>query len=226
MCQIFRIVNILAGMVGMRLDRPPARLMVWGVLIICSLLLNKFVKDSGLVAWYITGAWAFYYLGNTIILGTPLRSWLIKRFGETRAWDIYEVVLGVMFANIALSLSSLPLVYSQTLNLPTKTAVTISAGLFVVGFGSKVWSTWLTGLDVYYYNDLFLRKPNEKFITEGPYRWFKNPMYGIGNLHVYAAAVFFGSLEGLVWGMIYHGSIYGFYLLIEKPFVKRVYQLE
>jgi protein-S-isoprenylcysteine O-methyltransferase Ste14 len=28
--------------------------------------------------------------------------------------------------------------------------------------------------------------PVKIFITQGPYRWFKNPMYGIGNLHAYA----------------------------------------
>lgn len=210
-------------MIGIRLDRSPVRLSIWGALIVGSFFLNKVVQDSGWSGWYVAGAWASYYIGNTLILGTSLRSKLIRWLGGKRALAVYEVVLGVMFVNVALSLGTLPLAQAGSFHVPTGVAMTVSLFLFVVGFGSKVWATWLTGLDVYYYRDLFLRKQIGSHITSGPYRWFKNPMYGIGNLHLYAAAFFLGSLEGLAWALACHASIYLFYYLIERPFVIKAY---
>jgi len=210
-------------MIGIRLDRSPARLLIWSVLIIGSLFLSKVVQDKGWAVWYMAGAWTFYYIGNTLILGTPLRSKLLQILGEERAYAVYEVTVGVMFVNQALSLGLIPIAFAHTFRMPPEAAIVVAALFFIIGFGSKMWSTWLTGLDIYYYRDLFLRKPNHKFITWGPYRWFKNPMYSIGNLHAYAAAIFLGSLEGLAWAIACHASIYLFYLLVERPFVNRVY---
>jgi hypothetical protein len=43
------------------------------------------------------------------------------------------------------------------------------------------------------------------------------------NLSVYGAAIEAGSLEGLLVAIIFQGSIYLFYGIVELPFIRRVY---
>ncbi len=112
---------------------------------------------------------------------------------------------------------------ADTLNIPKSLALTIAVPVFVVGFGVKYWATWIVGMDTYYYRDLFLEKAHGEFTAKGPYLKLANPMYGVGNWHGYAIALLAGSTAGLVFAAVCHLSIYGFYFIVEKPFIAELY---
>jgi len=59
--------------------------------------------------------------------------------------------------------------------------------------------------------------------VSGPYRWSGNPMYGVGNLQAYGGALWLGSWPGLLVAAVFQVSIYLFYFLFERPFIRRTY---
>jgi hypothetical protein len=48
-------------------------------------------------------------------------------------------------------------------------------------------------------------------------------MYGAGNLHLYCFALFTESIFGLCFALGCHVSIYAFYFIVERPFIRRTY---
>jgi protein-S-isoprenylcysteine O-methyltransferase Ste14 len=86
-----------------------------------------------------------------------------------------------------------------------------------------VWATDIVGIDTYYYRDLFLRRPVGEFRVAGPYKVFRNPMYGVGHLHGYGSALVSASLLGLVLVAINQTCVWMFYWTVEKPHIEAVY---
>ncbi|MDQ0383273.1 hypothetical protein J2S54_000093 [Streptomyces sp. DSM 42143] len=97
--------------------------------------------------------------------------------------------------------------------------------LGIVGFGTKLWAAWLTGLNTYYCRDMYLGRADatDGFVIRGPYRWLRNPMYGVGNLHGYGVALCYRSAAGLVCVAVFQVLIYAFYLVREKPLIVRTH---
>ncbi|MCR4285099.1 MAG: phosphatidylethanolamine N-methyltransferase family protein [archaeon] len=219
---LWQFIFVFIGMLGVRLDRGKT-LFVWIPLAILSYLLSLFIYTKGWWISYVIFFWVFYYVGNALILGTPISSWMIKKFGEKMAFSIYEVILGLMFMNSAFAITQFIAFHSNTVFISPIILWVISVPIFIISFGSKFWAAWLTGLDIYYYKDLFLNKRVGKFIKAGPYKIFKNPMYGVGYLYGYLGALIFQSKEGLIFVAICHAGIYTFNYLVEQPFVKRTY---
>ena len=218
-------INLVAGMSGLRLDRG-RMLLAW-------------IPVLGLIGWgaqlsrvhdfqwaWMVGSWIAYYGGNTLILGSGIRRWMISRFGRERAYSIYEMICGWLFFTIGTGFTVSATMMVDGLPLEKGVAWTLGIALLVFGFGIKVWATALTGLDTYYYRDLFLHEHHENWVARGPYRYLSSPMYGAGNMHGYSAALFVGSLPGLVFALCCHLGIYGFYFLVERPFVRRTYSGE
>jgi protein-S-isoprenylcysteine O-methyltransferase Ste14 len=74
----------------------------------------------------------------------------------------------------------------------------ITVFLFIVdGMGTKIWSAYVVGIPIYYWKDMFLGRKIGNFVVSGPYKYFNNPMYGVGQLQVYAIALYYDSLYGL-----------------------------
>jgi protein-S-isoprenylcysteine O-methyltransferase Ste14 len=70
---------------------------------------------------------------------------------------------------------------------------------------------------------MFLGRKISEFVVSGPYKYFSNPMYGIGQLQVYAIAIYYNSMYGLIFGAINQALVFLFYFLVEKPFIIRTY---
>jgi hypothetical protein len=234
--KIGKFASIIAGMAGYRIDHLLTKrkteyfplMVIWGAGIIASGVFAYFIADdfhlSGALI-YFTAAWFFYYIGNTLILTTPLRKNLISRFGEKKAYRIYEVIVGLMFANQALAFGAV--VEENWIRWPgfAKLGIIDEAGLMLIaaGFLIKTWATMIVGLDIYYYKDMFLGKTAGVFAVTGPYKLFSNPMYGLGNIQAYGLALVHFSLAGLAAAAILHLSIYAFYFFAERPAVRRLH---
>ncbi len=99
----------------------------------------------------------------------------------------------------------------------------ILAVLFIFGFIIKIWAAKAVSIDIYYWKDMFLGKKISDFVETGPYKYFSNPMYGIGQIQAYAIAIWYGSKHGLIAALINQTLIFLFFYMVEKKFIERVY---
>jgi protein-S-isoprenylcysteine O-methyltransferase Ste14 len=70
---------------------------------------------------------------------------------------------------------------------------------------------------------MFVGRKLGEFVVTGPYRYLRNPMYGLGQAQVYAMAIYWNSLYGIIFGAINQLLVYLFYFTVERPFVNRTY---
>jgi hypothetical protein len=179
---------------------------------------------------YFTALYVIRYLflfGGFVKNGFVPR--MIARWGEVKAWDIYECLTSIMFFQRGLTfgfltqltqwslLSGLPVEYLATAKM---LCTSIGFVLVLIGTWVNIHATLIIGIDVYYYKDLFLRRALGEFKIEGPYKYFNNPMYGVGQLPGYGAALMIGSLPGLLMTAINQVSMFIFYYTVEKPHVE------
>ncbi len=218
---------LVSGMSGMRLDRPMVQTMLTALFILLSAIIGwMYITTPMLALMYVVVEWCVYYLGHILFFRFKLHHRLRKALGDERAWATYESVLGVVFFNLGWSLAMFLRVHADTVDLPLPTTVVMALGgvLFFVSVGVKTWATHLVGMDVYYYRDLFHDRAGDgALITSGPYAVFANPMYGIGNVSMHAAALEAASIQGWAVALLFHISIYVFYMSVERPFMQRVY---
>ncbi|MBT5595104.1 MAG: hypothetical protein HOA11_07295 [Euryarchaeota archaeon] len=218
----WKFVNVFFSMMGIRLDTGKI-LLVWLPLIALSLYLGNFAIEHEFLVEFAIACWAFYYVGMTLLLGTGIKRWMIKKFGEQRAWLYFQMILGLMFFNVGTGVSAAALHLQGAFSLSPTLMWALVIPMFIIGFGIKYWATWVIGIDVYYYKDLFHEKSHGEWTEAGPYKWSGNPMYGIGYLHSYCLAIMLGSVWGLVYAAVCHLSIFVFYRIAEKPFIVRTY---
>ncbi|MBU0754708.1 MAG: hypothetical protein KJ645_06180, partial [Planctomycetes bacterium] len=93
------MLRVLVAMTGWRLEHLTVPWVAGGVasLILAHTLMAR--NDRRLTLIYFVATLIFYFGGNSLILGTQLSSWAVRRFGEKRAWRAYESLLGLMFLN-------------------------------------------------------------------------------------------------------------------------------
>ena len=224
---VFDIVTTVVGMSGLRLDRSALQIGATFVLIALSFFISlSLITNSEEALFYVVVVWCIYYVCHIIFYKARLHHYMHHRMGKNRAWTVYEAVLGVVYFNQGWCVVMFLQHYTSSLDLqvPHLLILLVGAITFLISTVAKVWATLLVGMDVYYYRDLFLDEAGDGgLVTTGPYSIFSNPMYGVGNLSVYGAAIEAGSLEGLLVAIIFQGSIYLFYGIVELPFIRRVY---
>ncbi|MEC8979463.1 MAG: methyltransferase, partial [Candidatus Thermoplasmatota archaeon] len=219
---LWKSIDIFISMIGIRLNSGKI-LLLWVPLIAISAFISDLAVVNDLLVPYAIACWAFYYVGMTLVLGTGIKRWMISKFGEDRAWLGFQVILGLMFFNVGTGISAAALHQQGAFALPPLVMWALLVPMFIIGFVIKFWSTWVVGVDVYYYKDLFHEKSHKQWTEAGPYKWLSNPMYGIGYLHSYCLGIMLGSLWGLFYAAICHLSIFVFYQIAEKPFIVRTY---
>jgi Phospholipid methyltransferase len=174
--------------------------------------------------------------------------WLIKKYGEEKGYGLYEVGTAFSFwyrsrsFAMLLALTSWQfwpglqaathyiLLTTPTFSLPilgtlggqlTALAV-VCYTLAALGMVVNIWAFKLIGEGAYYYKDMFLGRFLVNFQATGPYKWFNNPMYSVGQVPSYAMAVMSGSVIGVVFSMANQVGAYVFYYVWEKPHIVRV----
>jgi protein-S-isoprenylcysteine O-methyltransferase Ste14 len=154
------------------------------------------------------------------------RLWFRSRWdNEHEGYLAYEGVLGVLFFHNAMSIGY---VSSSTENSLPFSNVSLSiliilAILFCAGFLVKLLAARVVSIEIYYWKDMFLGKKVTDFAVSGPYKYLSNPMYGIGQLPAYAAAIWYGSGYGLLAAFVNQALIFVFYYFFEKKFIQRTY---
>ena len=220
-----KAINVALAMSGLRLDSG-RYLLAWIPLLIASTWLFYQAQQSEYLVAYLISVWSFYYIGASLILGTPLNRIIIKKFGEKTATKFCDMIIGLMFVNIGLGVAAAALHTGASIPLPPALRWSLVVLLTVIGFAIKFWATWIVGIDTYYFRDLLLQKTHGEYTAQGPYKWLANPMYGAGNLHLYGPALITGSLLGLSFAIACHIGIYAFYYIVERPFIRRTYMTE
>ena len=217
-----RLVSLAVAMSGFRMDRLPT--VVAGCAALAFALFIQRHEVGRAAVLYFSATWVFYYLGNTIVLAQRGRRSPHPERAE-RDFAIYESFLAFAFVNQTLSLSCLAVLPGRISDYMIPTFLFVAGAiLFATGFLVKLWAAYLVGLGVYYYRDLFLGTRTAKFVTSGPYRVFRNPMYGIGNLHSYGYALLVDSVPVLLGAACLQAGVYGFFFVVERSFVLRMYK--
>ena len=169
------------------------------------------------------------YIGfiSAVLSKNGLRHLFIRNLGgEKDGYLAFEAILGVLFFHNAMSIG-----YIASAN-PGNLFAFVNKGLllvfvtvmFISGFIIKILAAKAVTIEIYYWKDMFLGRKISDFIVSGPYKYFSNPMYGIGQIQAYATAIWYGSGYGLMAALLNQILIFTFYFLIEKKFINRVYQ--
>jgi len=152
--------------------------------------------------------------------------YLKKKFGEDLGYEIYQSLTAVLFF---LSASGFALLVNKSFGIlfPSflENPVILSAvgiPVIMIGLITNIWSTLIVGIDVYYYKDLFLGRKISEFRKEGPYNFLSNPMYSVGQASGYGTAILSASLPGVAVIFLNQVLMYIFYLIFEKPHIKKI----
>jgi protein-S-isoprenylcysteine O-methyltransferase Ste14 len=190
--------------------------------------LTKYQHDnSDLAILYFIICEVFYLGFITIVLSEKgLRHWFIRRWGdENEGYLAYEAILGLLFFHNGVSIgyiaSSTPGSLFQF--IPGDFLFIAVAIMFIAGFIIKIWAAKVVEIEIYYWKDMFLGRKIANFVVTGPYKYFNNPMYGIGQLQAYSIAIWYGSKYGLMAAFLNQLLIFLFFYLVEKKFIKRIY---
>jgi hypothetical protein len=192
-------------------------------------------ENATQIAWlYIISLFVIRYavLFASFVPNGIAPTW-IKNYGAEKAWTMYEGITGFMFWQRGLAFGFLVATTEGSLFTLTGTngvewlssaSVLIGFLFTLIGLWVNVNATLIIGIDTYFYKDLFLKKALTGFKVDGVYKYFSNPMYGIGQASGYGAALMAGSIEGLAMTLLNQLLMYVFYFLVEKPHVQSVLQ--
>jgi protein-S-isoprenylcysteine O-methyltransferase Ste14 len=147
-------------------------------------------------------------------------------YGAEAGFRRFRRVAATLMNNDGVSFVVLCLLTRGTLPIaaPWWLLVGIGAALAAVGIGVKLWARAATGSNRYYWHDFFSGPAAPLEPAAGPYRYLKNPMYTVGNLHLWGLALGVASLPGLGAALFDHVAILVFNHVVERPHVKRHYR--
>ncbi len=220
----------LLAMSGILVDNLSRLRVVLLLLTVSSLLLGLLYSDmigmNGVMIYFVAVFVLRYILLFASFVPNGIAERMIRRYGEATAFQIYQAITALFFIHRGLSFGLLIERTSMSTGLFGEGAGAILTGagvaLTLVGMVVNVWAALIIGIDAYYYKDLFVGRSLSGFKQTGPYRYFANPMYGIGQANGYGSALLAGSIAGIVAMAINQASMYLFYYLIEKKHIERV----
>jgi protein-S-isoprenylcysteine O-methyltransferase Ste14 len=204
------------------------RTFAFAISVAFSFYLQIFQPHNETLAFIYFSISEILYIGFIMLVlsRTGLRHWFRKKWhGAAEGFLAFEGVLGVLFFHNAVSLGYMAssTEHSLPVNSDHWSVLTILAILFVAGFLIKFFAAKVVSVDIYYWKDMFLGKKVAEFVVSGPYKYFSNPMYGIGQIPAYAAAIWYGSAYGLSAALLNQSLLFVFYYFFEKKFIRRIY---
>jgi hypothetical protein len=223
------IASILAAS-GIMIDHiTPLRLLTI-VLILCNIILT-YIFQASITLHFAVVYFIVLFTIRYIILFTSfgeggLAQKMTFYFGEKKAYAYYEAVTGFLFFYRSTSFNLLVVQTAHSwavFDLYQNTFIILAWIMIFVATVVNVWGTMIIGIDVYYYKDMFVQKPIGSFEVKGPFRYFSNPMYSIGQFNAYGLALLSGSTWGLLAAALNQVVMYVFYYACEKPHIERLF---
>jgi protein-S-isoprenylcysteine O-methyltransferase Ste14 len=193
------------------------------------LILPKYADVDYAIAYFTFSTLVYIGFIFLVLPQHGLRLKLIERFGEEKAYLCYEGFLAFAFFHNGVGLSYISQSSVATGffgDVPPIALTLLVVALFSIGMVVKIWSALVVGIPVYYWKDMFLGRSVSEFVVTGPYKYLSNPMYGVGQIQVYAIAIYYNSIYGLIFGAINQALVFFFYFAVEKPFIYRTYILK
>lgn len=127
-----------------------------------------------------------------------------------------------LMVNDAVSILLLCVVSWGTIDLSLALRLVGGLALSALGLGVKAWAAATLGGKAYYWYDFFAPEVVAAPNHNGPYRFFRNPMYTIGYVQLYGFALLAGSGPALIASLFDHVAILTFYHFIERPHFARL----
>lgn len=225
---ISRIINIFISMAGYVPNHATiGRTFALGLSLIFAVYLSIYEPFNTRISfpYFVIGEVLYVGFIMTTLSKNGLRHWFIRKWGEEKGYLTYEGILGFLFFHNAICIgyiaSSTPGDLFSFIDRNTLFLIVLI--LFAGGFLIKIFAAKAVSIDIYYCKDMFLGRKISDFVVSGPYKYFKNPMYGVGQLQAYATAIWYGSEYGLAAAFLNQALVYSFYFLVEKKFVRRTY---
>lgn len=197
-----------------------------GSVLVSIFLLPKYERVDYAIVYFVCSTIVYIGFIFLVLPDRGLRLKLIEKLGEEKAYLYYEGFLAFAFLHNGFGLSFISQSSKGSVmfeSIPTAIIIITAVVLVCVGLGVKIWSAYVVGIPIYYWKDMFLGRKVSDFVITGPYKYFSNPMYGIGQVQVYAIAIYYNSVYGLVFGAINQLLVFLFYFIVEKPFIYRTY---
>lgn len=193
-----------------------------------SVYLSLFQADNSLFALiYFVLAESLYIGFIMLVLSRKgFRLWFRKKWGgEDEGYKAYEGILGFLFFHNAVSMGYVASATRQGLDVDAGKELLLFIILifFAAGYLVKILAAKVVTIDIYYWKDMFLGRKVSEFVVSGPYKYFSNPMYGVGQIPAYASAIWYGSVYGLGAAVINQCLIFTFYYFFERKFISRIY---
>lgn len=150
---------------------------------------------------------------------------LKARLGAERGFAVYEAAAALTLLVQRLGFAALlfaPTGFPQLVPAGAAAAAVMAAGalMLTVGVSVSVRATQRIGLDTYYYRDLFMGPQHVKLECDGPYSLAGNPVYGLGQLAAYGAALLALSPEGVMAAALNQLALYAFNSSVEQPHLR------
>jgi protein-S-isoprenylcysteine O-methyltransferase Ste14 len=165
---------------------------------------------------------AVFRLAYLYPVGVGLRAADIRRRAGHKAtlgeYNRFKRLIQVVFAGDVLSTSALLFVTANTLTAPP-IEYTLPAGVILVtiGIAAKVLAYRVIGDKGFYYYSFFCSDDEVRYVSKGIYRYFNNPMYGLGYLHAIGFPLVFRSDWGMIVALCDWAIIWIFYFVFERP---------
>jgi protein-S-isoprenylcysteine O-methyltransferase Ste14 len=209
-----------AGMCGLLLSRQhPLRAALSGVALgvgLLWLLLAELTARTAIGCFLLSLLLRYAFLFASL---SPAGSARMKALhGMEGGFFVHETVTAALL--LAQRLSFLALLAATSLEAEgtlMTAASALGALLLPIGIAVSLWATRVVGLDTYYYRDLFMGPRHTSVELRGPYALWPNPMYGVGQLAAYGAALLVLSPLGFVAAALNQVALYILNDLVEQP---------
>ncbi len=226
---IYHYIILLISMAGfVTKNATVLRATAISVSLAFSLYLINYQSDNQSLAFIYFLVSEILYVGFIMLVLSKdgYRYWFMRKWkNEEEGYLAFEGILGVLFFHNALSLGFVASSTAGSFSLIDNKSLlfTIVAIPFVTGFLIKILAAKVVTIEIYYWKDMFLGRKICDFVVSGPYKYLSNPMYGLGQMQAYAAALWYGSGYGLLAAILNQSLIFTFYFMFEKKFIERTY---
>jgi len=200
-------VSMTAALVSMLMSWCFYYVLVWGVLAKPDRFMSKFSSRAAALQFWEAFVWAAW---SGLLLTYTLLSKV--NFEATEGWLLGADDFGKM---------------KRFYHHPATLA--FACVLIVVGALVKSYACYLTGVNNYYYYDIILNRPNERFVQSKLYKLFSSPTYHIGYIDGYGVALLCGfhqygsPLLILLYTASSQSAISILNALVEQKFVRKMY---